>query len=143
VIETGHRTDPLMQAVAYLAASYRALPQSKLLGLLPDGSSRAEAGYRFAAMLAVFGQGVEERTRDVAPAWRRLPFDGLFVVGDQIAVTGHDLVAEMDRLEGQGQGQGQRLGLDELVWTVGGERVRAGEVLEAAVRGAEELRQVM
>jgi hypothetical protein len=133
VIETGHRTDPLTQAVAQLAASYRALPQSKLLGLLPDGRSRAEAGYRFAARLAMFGQGVEERTLDVPPTWRSLPFDGVFIVGDQIAVTGHDLVAGIAGLDD----------LDELVWTAEGERVRAGELLAAAVGEAAELQRVV
>ena len=81
------------KTVALLAASYRSLPQSKLLGVLPDGSSRAEAGHRFAALLAALGQGVEERHSAMAPTWRELPFDGAFIVGDQIAVTGHDLVA--------------------------------------------------
>lgn len=123
MIETGHRTDSLTQAVAHLAASYRALPQSKLVALLPEGRSRAEAGYRFAALLAVFGQAVEERASDEPPRWRSLPFDGVFIVGDQIAVTGHDLVAGIAALDD----------LDELVWTVGGERVRAGELLAAAM----------
>ena len=98
MIETGHRTAPLTRAVALLAASYRSLPQSKLLGTLPDGRSRAEAGHRFAALLAALGQGVEERASGVPPRWRDLPFDGAFIVGDQIAVTGHDLVAGMGRL---------------------------------------------
>lgn len=133
MINTGHRTDPLTQAVTHLAASYRGLPQSKLLGLLPDGRSRAEAGYRFAALLAAFGQGVEERATDVSPAWRTLPFDGPFIIGDQIAVTGHDLVAGMQGLDD----------LDELVWTMEGERVSAGEVLAAAIRGAGELRRAI
>lgn len=133
MIDTGHRTDPLTRAVAYLAASYRALPQSKLHGMLPDGRSRAEAGHRFAALLAAFGQGVEERALDVPPTWRSLPFDGVFIVGDQIAVTGHDLVAG---ISGLGD-------LDELVWSVDGERVRAGELLAIAVGEAGELQQVV
>jgi hypothetical protein len=123
VIDTGHRTDSLTQAVARLAAMYRALPESKLLGRLPDGRSRAEAGYRLAALLATFGQGVEERARDVPPAWRLLPFDGHFVVGDQIAVVGHDLAAGIEGLTD----------LDELVWTPEGTRVTARELLAVAV----------
>ena len=133
MIETGHRTDPLTQAVARLAASYRGLSQSKLLALLPDGRSRAEAGYRLAALLAMFGQGVEERALDVPPTWRSLPFDGVFIVGDQIAVTGHDLVAGIAGLDG----------LDELVWTVEGRRVGAGELLATAVGEAGELQRVL
>jgi len=130
VIETGHRTDPLTRAVALLAASYRTLPQSKLLGLLPDGCSRAEAGHRFAALLAALGQGVEERALAGPPTWRELPFDGAFIVGDQIAVTGHDLVAGMRGLAD----------LDELVWAVEGGRIRAGELLEMALEEAGVLR---
>ena len=129
MIETGHRTDPLTQAVAHLAASYRALPQSKLLGVLSDGRSRAEAGYWLAALFATFGQGIEERALDVPPAWRSLPFDGVFIVGDQIAVTGHDLVAGIAGLDD----------LDVMVWTVDGRRVRAGELLAAAMGEAGEL----
>ncbi|MBS2965186.1 hypothetical protein KGA66_19200 [Actinocrinis puniceicyclus] len=133
MIETGHRTDPLTQAVAFLAATYRSLPQSKLLTLLPDGRSRARAGHRFAELLAAMAQGVEERARETAPQWRELPFDGHFIVGDQIAVTGHDLVAGMRALGD----------LDEPVWSVEGGRVAAGEVLEAAVAAANRLRGLM
>jgi hypothetical protein len=106
VIETGSRTEPLtpltrptplgplLPLLPRLAATYRAMPQSKLLGRLPepDGRSRAEAGHALAARLAVVGQGIEERDRPEPPVWRALPFDGPFVVGDQISVTGHDLL---------------------------------------------------
>lgn len=132
MIDTGHRTDSLTQAVTRLSAMYRALPESKLLGRLPDGRSRAEAGHRFAALLATFGQGVEERVRDVPPTWRRLSFDGHFVVGDQIAVVGHDLAAGIEGLAD----------LDELVWTAEGARVTAGELVAVAVREASALRAV-
>lgn len=133
MIETGHRTDSLIQAVVHLAASYRALPQSKLLALLPDGRSRAEAGYRFAALLAAFGQGVEERALDVPPTWRSLPFDGMFIVGDQIAVTGHDLAAG---IAGLGD-------LNELAWAVDGGRVSVGELLAVAVSEAGALQRAL
>lgn len=130
MIETGHRTDPLTQAVAFFAATYRSLPQSKLLGLLSDGRSRAQAGHRFAALLAAMGQGVEERASASVPRWRDLPFDGHFIVGDQIAVTGHDLIAGMRALDD----------LDAPVWSVDGRRVAAAEVLEEALRAAKGLR---
>lgn len=70
------------------------MPQSKLLGRLAgsDSRSRAEAGHALAARLAAAGQGVEERDLAEPPVWRALPYDGPFVVGDQIAVTGHDLL---------------------------------------------------
>jgi hypothetical protein len=69
------------------------MPESKLLGRLPDGRSRAAAGHELASLIALAAQGVEDRTRPVPPAWRALPFEGPFVVGDQIGVTGHDLLA--------------------------------------------------
>lgn len=84
-------------------------------------------------MLATLGQGVEERTLDAPPAWRGLPFDGHFIIGDQIAVTGHDLAAGIDGLDG----------LDELVWTAHGTRVAAGELLAVAVREVGDLRKVV
>ncbi len=136
MIDTGRRTDPLTRAIAQLAAAYRALPESKLLGRLPDGRSRAEAGHRFAALLAMFGQGVEERKLDAPPAWRLLPFDGHFIVGDQIAVVGHDLVAAIEELDDLDE-------LDELAWMTDGTRVTAGEVLAVAVREASELWSVV
>jgi hypothetical protein len=133
VIETGHRTDPLSRTVSKLAALYRSLPQSKLLGVLPEGRSRAEAGYRLAGRLAAWAQGVEERLNAAVPQWRQLPFDGSFVVGDQIAVTGHDLVVGMRALRD----------LDELVWSAEGGRVRAVEVLEAALGEAKSLHRAL
>ena len=133
MIETARRTDPLTRVVALLASAYRALPQSKLLGTLPDGRTRVEAGHRLAALFAVWGQGVEERALPVAPQWRELPFNGPFIVGDQIAVTGHDLVAGLRGLRG----------LDELVWRADGGRVSAGEVLELAIREAKWIKEVM
>ena len=42
------------------------------------------------------------------PAWRSLPFEGPFVVGDQIGVTGHDLLAACERL-GKGERSRRRL----------------------------------
>jgi len=76
-----------------LSARFRSLPESKLLGRLSnDGRSRAAAGHELAGMVALAAQGVEDRAREVPPTWRALPFDGPFVVGDQIGVAGHDLL---------------------------------------------------
>ncbi|MGH3417460.1 MAG: hypothetical protein ACRDSS_13405, partial [Actinocrinis sp.] len=130
MIDTGHRTDPLTRAVAQLAGAFRALPQSKLLGPVTDGRSRAEAGHRFAALLAAFAQGVEERESRIPPAWRKLPFDGVFIVGDQIAVTGYDLVTGLRALGD----------LDGPVWSADRRRVRAQELVDVAMREADGLR---
>lgn len=84
-------------------------------------------------MLAAMGQGVEERASASVPRWRDLPFDGHFIVGDQIAVTGHDLIAGMRSLDD----------LDAPVWSVDGGRVTAGEVLDEALRAARGLRELI
>ena len=75
-----------------LSAHFRSMPESKLLGRLPDGRSRAAAGHELAGRVALAAQGVEDRDLREPPAWRALPFEGPFVVGDQIGVTGHDLL---------------------------------------------------
>jgi hypothetical protein len=75
-----------------LSSHFRSTAESRLLGRLPDGRSRAAAGHELAGLLALAAQGVEDRARHAPPAWRALPFEGPFVVGDQIGVTGHDLL---------------------------------------------------
>ena len=118
-----------------LSARFRSMPESRLLGRLPaDGRSRAAAGHELAGMVALAAQGVEDRDRPVPPTWRALPFDGPFVVGDQIGVAGHDLlvacagVAAADptaevwarATAGDGAGDGprsrcERVGIEELL----------------------------
>lgn len=88
----------LEAVLSRLASRYRSMPESKLLGRLPDGRSRAAAGHELASLIALAAQGVEDRCRPVPPAWRALPYEGPFVVGDQIGVTGHDLLAAFARL---------------------------------------------
>jgi hypothetical protein len=75
-----------------LSSRLRSMAESRLLGRLPDGRSRAAAGHELAGLLALAAQGVEDRGLRVPPAWRALPFEGPFVVGDQVGVTGHDLL---------------------------------------------------
>jgi hypothetical protein len=88
-----------------LSAHFRSMPESRLLGRLPDGRSRAAAGHELAGLLALAAQGVEDRGRHVPPTWRALPFEGPFVVGDQIGVTGHDLLVAC-AYAGEGEGVG-------------------------------------
>ena len=83
-----------------LSGHFRSMPESKLLGRLPDGRTRAAAGHELAERVALAAQGVEERGAESAPVWRALPFEGPFVVGDQIGVTGHDLLAASERVRG-------------------------------------------
>ena len=114
-----------------LADRYRGLSQARLLGALPspvaftspagtggqepaDGSrvTRAGAGHRLTQLLADAAAGVAGRAADVAPASRPVPIIDLFALGEQIAVTGHDLILELEGLQDR-----------ELVWD-GDRRVR-------------------
>ncbi|MCF2528223.1 hypothetical protein [Yinghuangia soli] len=86
-------TAALAREVRRLADRFRHLSESRLRGLIsPDdpsdpGRSRADAGLELARALAALGD---------APAGRKVPDLGVFAVGDQIAVTGLDLVAGLD-----------------------------------------------
>ncbi len=99
--------DTLDSVLTRLASAYRALPESKLLGRLPDGRTRAVAGHELATLIAIAAQGVEDRSRPSAPSWRLLPYEGPFVVGDQLGVTGHDLLAACSRLGVRATGDGR------------------------------------
>lgn len=121
-----------------LASRYRGMPESKLLGRLPDGRSRATAGHELASLIALAAQGVEDRSRPVPPTWRPLPFEGAFVVGDQIGVTGHDLLAACTRLLGLEQANGA----STPVWAPPGvrcDRTGVGTILTRILTAVEEL----
>lgn len=73
---------PLQTAVEALADRLRALPQSAL------ARGAAAEALAVARELTVRAQRVEEPGREP----RELPDAGMFAVGDQVAVAGHDLV---------------------------------------------------
>jgi hypothetical protein len=110
----------LEAVLSRLASRYRSMPESKLLGRLPDGRSRAAAGHELASLIALAAQGVEERCRPVPPAWRALPYEGPFVVGDQIGVTGHDLLAAFARLGEKGSERARAAGMGATAGTRAG-----------------------
>jgi hypothetical protein len=121
-----------------LASRYRGMPESKLLGRLPDGRSRAAAGHELASLIAFAEQGVEDRARPQAPTWRLLPFEGAFVVGDQIGVTGHDLLAACARLLASEHANGA----STPVWAPPGvrcDRTSVGRILTRVLTAADEL----
>jgi hypothetical protein len=123
-----------------LASRYRAMPESKLLGRLSDGRSRAAAGHELASLLALAAQGVEDRARPLPPAWRSLPFEGPFVVGDQLGVTGHDLLAAYARLGADSAAAAT------AVWAPPGvrcDRTGVGTVLDWVLTAAEDLVRVL
>jgi|SRR2546421_6683055 len=78
---------PLLDAVDDLAGRYRSLPQSRL-------RRAAAAGLALARELSAEAQRLEHP--DHPP--RMVPDDGMFVIGDQIAVSGHDLAAALAAL---------------------------------------------
>ena len=105
------------------------MPESKLLGRLPDGRLRAVAGHALADELARVAQGMAERSAARPPGWRVVPFVGPFVVGDQLTVMGYELSAAV-----AGLAHG-----DELVWSASGERVPADQVLAGVAVRVREL----
>ncbi|MFE0460086.1 hypothetical protein ACFW1A_12645 [Kitasatospora sp. NPDC058965] len=85
----------LQDAVDQLADTYRAMPQSRLLGAVPGHASRAAAALGLARELAGTAQLLEFGP-DAPP--REIPEAGAFAVGDQLAVAGHDLAAALGAL---------------------------------------------
>ena len=98
------------------------MPESKLLGTLPDGRSRAVAGHDLADEFAKAAQGIAERSAVGPVEWREVPFIGPFVVGDQLTVMAYELSAALDGLERAG----------EEVWSVVMPRRSGGFTMTAA-----------
>ncbi|MCZ2526735.1 hypothetical protein GQS52_16655 [Streptomyces sp. SCUT-3] len=83
---------PLLDAVDRIADRFRSLPQSRLLAAADGGgASRAALGLELARTLAASAQ--REEFPGAEP--RRIPDLGVFAIGDQIAVAGHDLAAAL------------------------------------------------
>ncbi|EXU66443.1 hypothetical protein Z951_20120 [Streptomyces sp. PRh5] len=96
---------PLLTAVDRLADRLRALPQSRLR------AGAAAEGLALARELAVRAQRLEEP--GTPP--RIMPDAGLFVVADQVAVAGHDLVHALERAPGGAGGDEAARGAAEAV----------------------------
>ncbi|MFD9129663.1 hypothetical protein [Kitasatospora sp. NPDC059571] len=75
----------LLEAVDRLADRCRSMPQSRLLGAVPGHPSRAAAVLELARRLAASALAAEGEPP------REIPDAGVFAVGDQLAVAGHDL----------------------------------------------------
>ncbi|WP_335971088.1 MULTISPECIES: hypothetical protein [Streptomycetaceae] len=76
----------LSAAVDRLAGRLRSLPQRKLQG------GAAAQGLELARWLAAQAEALEFPDREP----HLMPNDGMFVVGDQLAVAGHELAAALD-----------------------------------------------
>ncbi|EFL25527.1 conserved hypothetical protein [Streptomyces himastatinicus ATCC 53653] len=81
---------PLLTAVDRLADRLRALPQSRLR------QGAAAEGLALARELSVRAQRLEEPGNPP----RIMPDAGVFMIADQVAVAGHDLVHALERAPG-------------------------------------------
>jgi hypothetical protein len=118
----------LGREIALVADRFRHLSESRLTGALPPHRTRAEAGRQLAQQLADAALGIGCRASTSPPRWREVPELNHFAVGDQIAVTGHDLVQVL-----------AGVGADEPAWTRVGRRT-TGEVVAAALDALRGLR---
>ena len=109
----------------------RGLSQARLAAAAPPHSSRAAAARATAQTLADASAGLEAGRDPAEPLWRTLPELDDLAVGDQVAVTGHDLVTAA-----------QGTAPDDDVWARHGRRT-ARELLGAAADALAELRRLL
>ncbi|MEU8350908.1 MULTISPECIES: hypothetical protein [unclassified Streptomyces] len=105
---------PLDTAVERLAGKLRAAPQSALR------RGAAAEGLELARELARRAQRIEFPDREPA----ELPDAGVFVVGDQVAVAGHDLAEALRTARGDAGDAGREFG--EAVALVEAATARSG-----------------
>lgn len=117
--------------VRRVADRLRSLSQARLAAPAPPHESRADAARAAAQTLAKAAQCLAERESGVEPSWRPLPVLSDFAVGDQVAVTGHDLLAELGAV-----------GPDDVVWGSGSPRT-AFEVVTAAAFALAQTRRLL
>jgi hypothetical protein len=118
--------------IARVSDRLRTLSLDRLSGPLPPYASRAEAGRALAQRLADAAQGIEGRGSGEPPSWREVPRLGDHAAGDQVAVTGQDLLAALAAAEADDE-------VSAKAWTRAGRRpVR--EVAEDAAAALRELR---
>jgi hypothetical protein len=99
----------------------RGLSEARLAAAAPPHSSRAEVARATAQTLADAAAGLEAGGDPVAPTWRTLPELIDLAAGDQLAVTGHDLLAAA-----------RRVAPDDHAWTRHGRRTAHLVLAEAA-----------
>ena len=112
--------DALAADVRRVSERLRTLSQARLQAPAPPFTSRSDAAREAARVLAVAAQGVEAGGEPAEPTWRVLPQLADFAVGDQVAVTGNDLLAALGGTPP-----------DRPVWAPGGRRP-ARDVVAAA-----------
>ena len=121
----------LAREVERVADRLRSMSDVRLGQPFPPTGTRALAALDLAQHLADAAQGVEERAAAVAPGLRVVPDVGVFALGDQVAVTGTDLVVAAGGLRPE-----------DVVWTAEG-RAPLSQVLEGATQAVRALRQAL
>jgi hypothetical protein len=119
--EWGSVREDLAADVRRVADRLRGLSQARLHAPVPPFASRAAAAREVARVLALAAQGAAASDLAHEPAWRQLPALADFAAGDQVAVTGHDLLAALDGVDPAAD-----------VWVSGGRRTAREVVAEAA-----------
>jgi hypothetical protein len=127
----GSTRGELAADVRRVADRLRTLSEARLAAPVPPHRSRAAGGRSVAQTLAVAAQGIEDRGLAEEPHWRSVPALSDLTVGDQVAVTGHDLLAALEASAP-----------DEEVWTPGTRRT-AGEVVADATAQLAALRRLL
>jgi hypothetical protein len=127
----GSTRGELAADVRRVADRLRTLSEARLAAPAPPDPSRAAGGRAAAHALAVAAQGIEDRALADEPQWRTVPALSDLAVGDQVAVTGHDLLALLDSA-----------GPEETVWSPGARRT-AREVVADATAQLSALRRAL
>jgi len=126
--EPASLSERLAAEIVRVSDRLRTLSLARLSVPLPPYASRAEAGRALAQRLADAAQGIEGRGSPEPPSWREVPRLGDVAAGDQVAVTGQDLLAALEAADA-----------DTEVWTRTGRRL-AREVAEDAEAALRDLR---
>jgi hypothetical protein len=137
--------------VRRVAERLRTLSEAQLAAEAPPHTSRAAGGRALAQVLADAAQAIEERGSGAEPRRRVLPVGSDFAVGDQVAVTGHDLLAALPApipsgvpapIPSGGDHAVPAVGPEETVWA-GGTRRTAREVIDDAAAQLAALRRLL
>jgi hypothetical protein len=121
----------LAAEITRVSQRLRTLPLARLSAPSPPYPSRAEVARALAQRLAAGAQGIECRDLPRPPAWREVPRLADHAAGDQVAVTGQDLLDAI-----------QAVDPDYEVWTPTGRRP-AREVAEELLAALGELRRTL
>jgi hypothetical protein len=95
----------------------RLVGRARVAGARPLGRTRAECGVELAQRLADAAAGIAARFDDLPQRAPRVPAISVFAVGEQVAVTGRELLVELAEVLD-----------DDLVWD-GDRRVRAVDLV--------------